>query len=53
MFYVDTLGKVKLYEIIGEESFLKKAKKMPEIVRDELNIVKNGGDSVKKLEKTL
>lgn len=53
LFYVDALGKVKLYEIIGEESFLKKAKKMPEVVRDELDIVKNGGDSVKKLEKTL
>lgn len=53
LFYVDALGKVKLYEIIGEESFLKKAKKMPEIVKDELNVIKNGGDSVKKLKKTL
>lgn len=40
LFYVDSNNKIHLYEIIGEESFIKKAKKMKDIVGEELDMIK-------------
>lgn len=41
LFYVDQLGKIRLYEIIGAESFVNRARKPRELIREELDIVKN------------
>ena len=50
LFYVDRLGKIKLYEIIGAESFVNRARKPRELIREELDIVKTKQDK-KVLEK--
>lgn len=41
LFYVDRLDRIRLYEIIGAESFVNKSRKPRDLIREELDIVKN------------
>lgn len=40
LFYVDCKGNIKLYEVVGEESFLGKSKVDRDLIKDELNFIK-------------
>ena len=40
LYYVDKNGKINLYEIVGEESFIKKAKVPTDLINEELNRIK-------------
>lgn len=47
LFYVDRNGRIKLYEVVGDESFLGRARKDNDLVRDELSVVKSmSGDDL-------
>jgi hypothetical protein len=44
LFYVDQLGKIRLYEIVGAESFVNRSRKPQDLIREELDIVKIKGE---------